>query len=135
MYGLATHYQLLLGDTIVVSNKICRHSWTSSKARDKVDDLIGKWNRINFGCIDPVSGINICKSYLNEMLSALEKEMNANNGWAVGHGLLSLANSLCNSTVNQVASKLSEIASEYCSDQADSVETLMNEVKYILNKY
>lgn len=135
MYGLATHFQLLLGETMEVSNKICNISWTSDDARNRVNELIRKWNRINFGCMAPAAGINTCKSYLNEMLRALEKEVNANQGWAIGQGILSLANSFGDSTFNKVASAITGVACEYCSDKANSVQALMNEIQRILNTY
>ena len=135
MYGLATRYQLLLGETMEVSNKICNISWTSDDARNRVNELIRKWNRINFGCMAPAAGINTCKSYLNEMLRALEKEVNANQGWAIGQGLLSGFNSLFDTGLNKFASAFTGAVSDLCADQANSVQALMNEIQRILNKY
>ena len=135
MYGLATRYQLLLGETNEITKQLYDISWTSGDAKDIVTTALRKWGDFDVNDNDIATGINACKSYLNSVLRGLDKELTANTGWAVGQGLLSGVNSLFDTGLNVFASALTGVVSDLYVDKANSTKALMNEVKRILNTY
>ena len=135
MLDLATYYKLLLGETNVITRRIHDISWTSDDARRMVTRTLREWGDFDVNEHDVATGISVCKAYLNELLRGLDKELTANQGWAVGNGLMSGLNSLFDTALNQFATGFTRAVGASFADKANEIESLMNDIKRILNKF
>ena len=135
MLDLATYYKLLLGETNVISRRIHDISWTSDDAKSMVTRTLKKWGDFDVNEHDVATGISVCKAYLNELLRGLDKELTANQGWAVGNGLMSGLNSLFDTALNSFVSGFTGAVGASFADKANEIESLMNDIKRILNRF
>ena len=135
MLDLATYYKLLLGETNVITRRIHDISWTSDDARRMVTRTLREWGDFDVNEHDVATGISVCKAYLNELLRGLDKELTANQGWAVGNGLMSGLNGLFDTALNSFVSGFTGAVGASFADKANEIESLMNDIKRILNRF
>lgn len=135
MLDLATYYKLLIGETNEITRKIYDISWTSDDAKSMVTRTLREWGEFDVNEHDIATGISACKAYLNDLLRGLNKELTANQGWAVGNGLMSGLNSLFDTALNSFATGFTRAVGASFADKAREIESLMNDIKRILNRF
>ena len=135
MLDLTTHYKLLLGETNVITRRVQDISWTSDDARRMVTRALREWGDFDVNEHDVATGISACKAYLIRLLRGLGKELTANQGRAVENELMSDLNGLFDNALISITTDIIGAVGASFAEKAREIESLMNDIKRILNKF
>ena len=135
MLDLTTYYKLLIGETNEITRRIYDISWTSDDAKAMVTRALREWDDFDVNEHDVATGISVCKVYLIRLLRGLGEELTANHRWAIENGLMTDLNGLFDTALNSCTTDVIGVVGASFAEKAREIESLMNDIKRILNKF